>query len=89
MVKRRVFPTIEVSWLDHHHSDGEREPTPADELRPVLWNTRGFLVSENAEMIQVARDTCSDPNFHPADATISIMRQCIVTMKISERSVKK
>jgi len=69
---------IEVHWEDHHEIDGNSEPTDPENLRPVIWETRGYLLTENEHMLEVAREITRTPQAYPAGATVRIMKKCIV-----------
>lgn len=68
---------IYVEWLDHHEATEETTATEKDELEPVTVHTCGFLISENATMIEVARDAY-EGRFSPP---LRIMKNCIVKRK--------
>jgi len=75
---KRSPKKITVHWLDHHEMGGEFDPLEAGSASPVMWESRGYLASENTETIQVSRDTCRNPDFDPYGATVTIMKNCIV-----------
>ena len=74
------LPRIEVLWEDHNsnYMDEWCEATPKNELKPTLVMTRGFLVSENNKMIEIARDLDMDKEEASIGAHIRILKSCIV-----------
>ena len=75
---------IEVHWEDHHEKDGTADPTDPKHLKPVVWETRGYLVSDNGDMIEVSRDITKTPDTYSIGAPVRIM-----TKNILYRSDKK
>jgi len=69
---------IEVDWLDHHERHGQGEALTPDNLKPMLWRSRGYLVGENETLIEVVRDISLDPDVADFGASMRIMKSCIV-----------
>ncbi len=67
---------IEVVWEDHHENNDWTEPTDEHRLAPQLIRTRGFLVQENDQMIEVARDIYVGGE--GIGSPLRIMKKCIV-----------
>lgn len=74
---------IEVWWEDHHERDGQGAPLTKDELKPLVWVSLGYLVSENDSMIELARDWSSDEGVIGVGASLRIMKKGI--LKRSDR----
>lgn len=77
---------IEVTWYDHHERDGQGAATLRHELKPMTWRTRGYLVEENDEMIEVVRDIPLDRDVTDYGASMRIMKNSIVSR--SDRKIK-
>ena len=76
---KRKYPRIEVLWEDHHADDEDSwtEPTKPDELEPELILTSGYLVSENKDIIEVARDIGYSASDTDIGAPLRILKKCI------------
>jgi hypothetical protein len=70
---------ITVTWLDHHERGGQGEATTPDNLKPMLWTSIGFLVSENDTMLELVRDISADKDVTDVGASLRIMKNSIVT----------
>jgi len=76
---------IEVIWRDHHDWEKGQVPiTPPEELEPMIWISRGFLVSENDEMLELVRDLPMSKGVTDIGAPLRILINSIV-----KRSDKK
>lgn len=52
-MKRPKF--ITVRWMDHHgSSDTWSDPTEPKDLKPARIESRGWIISENAEMLEIS-----------------------------------
>jgi hypothetical protein len=74
---------VRVIWEDHHSKSDESEwgqPTPPDYLKPILVRSAGFIVSENEDMIELARDAYMDEDELVISGPIRILRKCIVSL---------
>jgi len=69
---------IEVDWHDHHERHGQGAALTKTELKPMVWRTRGYLVSENDELIEVVRDISLDPDVTDHGASMRIIKKNII-----------
>lgn len=69
---------IEVDWLDHHERHGQGAALSKNELKPMVWRTRGYLVGENDELIEVVRDIPLDKDVNEYGASMRILKCCIL-----------
>lgn len=70
-----------ICWIDHAEPldrPAWAPPTPPDELVPVVVWTSGFVVSENEQIIEVARDYSEYRN---AGGPVHILKCAIVYRK--------
>ena len=80
---KRKFPRIEVLWADHHsdHEDNWTSPSLPTQMKPALILTSGYLVSENSEMVEVARDIGYTEEDKDISAPMRIIKKCILHRK--------
>jgi hypothetical protein len=69
---------IEVDWFDHHERHGQGAALTDTELKPMAWRTRGYLVSENDNLIEVVRDIPLDNDVTDFGASMRILKKLII-----------
>jgi len=69
---------ITVFWEDHHERDGQGDPVDPEKLKPMIWESTGYLISENDAMLEIARDISSDQDVYGVGASLRIMKKCIL-----------
>ena len=75
------WPFEIICWIDHGEPIDKRSwdgPTPPEQLRPIVVWTGGFIVSENDQIVEQARDTSE---YGHTSASINIIKKCIVYRK--------
>ena len=75
---------VEIVWKDHHACIQEGEPTDPEKLAPQVWRSTGYLVSQNAIMVEIVRDI-SDDGSTAIDGALRIMRDCIISPDILKK----
>lgn len=74
---------IVIAWQDHHERVNDPKewsaPTPPAELYPVIVYSSGYLVSQNDEMVELARDIYEEDGEVIAGGLMRIMRKCILS----------
>jgi hypothetical protein len=78
---RPQFPAEIICWIDHSEPVGKRvwdTATPPEELFGCVVFTAGFVVSENPQIVEIARDLSE----HGAvGGCLHILKNCIVARK--------
>lgn len=70
-----------IAWEDHHSKADESEwakPTAPEDLKPLVIRSVGFIVSENDQMIELARDAYLDDSNLIVSGHMRILKKCIV-----------
>ena len=78
---------ITVRWRDHYEEDGTwAEPTPPAELKGASVESRGWLISENEECIQLSSHRPLDVEDLTWGRPFAILKAAIVSR--SDKKIK-